>query len=151
MDPNQPKPPETEKSRPNPTQANPWINLTHRQLWTSCCSTDSERTHRCCHLLNKVENIDRMPDIFYAFQCAQRCPKIAPSPYGKPGPHLTWFIGPIRVHSPNVRRSAKKRMCSEVSVNILGIHVVSPEEEKEGNKISTLYENDKDDDIKINT
>jgi len=42
-------------------------------------------------------------------------------------------------------------MCSEVSVNILGIHVVSPEEEKEGNKISTLYENDKDDDIKINT
>ena len=29
----------------------------------NCCSTDSERPHRCCHLPNKVENIDHRLDI----------------------------------------------------------------------------------------
>ena len=30
---------------------------------TSCCSTDSERPYRCCHLPNKVENIDHTPNV----------------------------------------------------------------------------------------
>ena len=29
----------------------------------SWCSTQSERSHRCCHLPNKVENVDRSPNI----------------------------------------------------------------------------------------
>jgi len=33
LDPTQPNPPKIEKSRPNPTQSNPWISPTHGQLW----------------------------------------------------------------------------------------------------------------------
>jgi len=32
---------------------------------TSWYSTDSKMTHRCCHLMNKVENTDSTPDILY--------------------------------------------------------------------------------------
>jgi len=32
---------------------------------TSCCSSDRERTHCCCHLPNKVENIDCKLNIPY--------------------------------------------------------------------------------------
>ena len=40
------------------------------QLLSGCCSTDSNRPHDCCHLLNKAENIDRVPDIPYTLQRA---------------------------------------------------------------------------------
>jgi len=35
LDPTQPKPPKTEKisAQPTPTQPDPWVNPTHRQLW----------------------------------------------------------------------------------------------------------------------
>jgi len=33
---------------------------------TSCCSTDSERPHRCCHLPNSVKIIDRRPHAGYS-------------------------------------------------------------------------------------
>ena len=39
--------------------------LTTRLPSRFCFSTDSEMPHRCCHLLNKIENIDRTPDIPY--------------------------------------------------------------------------------------
>jgi len=39
-----------------------------------CCSTDSKRPHRRCHLLNKAENIDRMLGIPYTLQWARKCP-----------------------------------------------------------------------------
>jgi len=40
----------------------------------NCCRTVSGRTHRCCHLPNKVENIDRTPNILYTLQWVGRCP-----------------------------------------------------------------------------
>ena len=42
------------------------VHLQHKQT-TSCCSTDSDRPHRCCHLLNKdeVDNDNRTPDILH--------------------------------------------------------------------------------------
>jgi len=46
-----------------------------RVVSTSCCSTASERPHRCCHLPNKVENIDCMPNISYTLQWAEICPE----------------------------------------------------------------------------
>jgi len=52
---------------------------------TSCCSTDSERTHRCCQLQNKVE----IPKSLKKTR-AWRCPppkKMLLSPGGS-GPHL---------------------------------------------------------------
>ena len=51
-------------------------------LITSCCSTDSERPHRCCCLLpNKVENINRTPEITYTLQWAgSLCPLNCPFP-----------------------------------------------------------------------
>jgi len=36
VDPIQPNPPKTEKSPPNLTQPNPWVNPTHGQLWCTC-------------------------------------------------------------------------------------------------------------------
>jgi len=51
----------------------------HATWVTSCCSIESERPHRCCHLPNKVENIDRTPDILYTLQWTGRCSKIVPS------------------------------------------------------------------------
>jgi len=46
------------------------LRLKHKKMFIipeninkSCCSTDSERPHRCCHLPNKVENIDHGLDI----------------------------------------------------------------------------------------
>ena len=52
----------------------PWHNK------TSCRSTDSERPHRCCHLPNKVENIDRRRDIPYTLQWPGNAPKNCFSP-----------------------------------------------------------------------
>jgi len=34
---------------------------------TRCRSDDNERAHRCCHLMNQVENIEDMPDIHYTY------------------------------------------------------------------------------------
>jgi len=47
---------------------------------TSYCSTDTERPHRCCHLLNKVENIDHTPDSPCTLQWAGRCSLKLPTP-----------------------------------------------------------------------
>jgi len=47
---------------------------------TSCCSIDSERPHRCCHLTNK--------GIPYTLQWAGRCPQNCPFPSEDAGPHL---------------------------------------------------------------
>ena len=50
--------------------------------WTGCCSTGSERSHRCRHLLSKVDNIDHMPDIAHTmlYGGLGYTPKIDPSP-----------------------------------------------------------------------
>jgi len=66
---------------------------------TGCCSTDSERPHRCCHLPNKVENIDRKPDIPYTIQCSRSSPppkkKNCPFRWKGSGPsNNTLFFGP---------------------------------------------------------
>jgi len=47
---------------------------TYKIFKRSCCSTDSERPHSCCHFPNKVENVDRTPDISCTLQYAGRCP-----------------------------------------------------------------------------
>ena len=39
--------------------------------WTICKSAPRS-SHRCCHLLNNVENTDRMPDISYTLQWASQ-------------------------------------------------------------------------------
>ena len=39
----QPNSPKSEKSRPNPTQPNPWVDQTHGQLWLSFFSTSHAR------------------------------------------------------------------------------------------------------------
>ena len=60
---------------------------------TTCCSTDCEKPHRCCHLPNYVENIDRTPDISCNLQLSgSDIPQSAPSPGGSM-PHqnmVTW-------------------------------------------------------------
>ena len=63
------------------------LNTTYRTL-KSCCSTDSERPHRCCHLLpNEVDFINRTPDIPYtiSLQSAGRYAPKLPFPWGNPG------------------------------------------------------------------
>jgi len=55
-------------------------------ITSSCCSTDSERSHRC-HLSNNVQNINRMPDIPYILM-GQEMPQKLSFPGGDLGPHL---------------------------------------------------------------
>ena len=65
-------------------------------------STDSERPHRCCHLPNKVENIDCTPDILYTLQLTGRSPLQINFPYPLMirAPKM-WLWGPTWVHTPN--------------------------------------------------
>jgi len=41
---------------------------------TSCCSIDSTRPHRCCHLPSKVENVYRTPDVPYGYHGPPKLP-----------------------------------------------------------------------------
>jgi len=63
--------------------------------------TDSKHLHHCCHLSNKIENIDCRPDIPYTLQWAGRCP-----PQNCPFHWGVWAftIVPLvsDVHIPNV-------------------------------------------------
>jgi len=65
--------------------------ITHSKTITSYCSTDTERPHHCCHILNKVKilRISTAPQIFpILYNGLGKCPlpkKIAP------------YLGRIRV------------------------------------------------------
>jgi len=70
------------------------INVSRKNVSTSCCSRllARGRTHRCCPLANKVENID-CPSM-----TLQKCPFLC----GNSGPPTnTWFLGPTQVHVAN--------------------------------------------------
>ena len=73
---------------------------------TSCCSTDTEKPHRGCHLSN---NFWSTLDIPCTSQWARSCPsslQIASSPDGiraPPNIHV-WFFGPIRVQIQTATR-----------------------------------------------
>jgi len=62
--------------------------------YKNCCSTEIERTHRCCHLPIKLENIDRTPDIPYASQWEGTCSLKLPFYSRDQDLPLTWFLGP---------------------------------------------------------
>ena len=67
----------------------------------SCCSTESERPHRCCRLPNKFSSHQI---IVYTAQLACRCPnKQCPFPLGHPDP--TWIHGPTNSASQMTSRS----------------------------------------------
>ena len=104
-------------------------------------STDSEGTHHCCHLSNKVENIDCMSDISHTLQLDGRRPKIAPDPHlimvsgPHPSPyleqHLNRFIRFTRVHGccqQTGTRSINSGDERDISSNILpeGVLIGNP-------------------------
>ena len=62
---------------------------------TSCCSTDSKMPHYCCHLRNKVEIIDRIPDIPpYIYNRLGDVPQKVPLPLeSEPPPNNNGFLG----------------------------------------------------------
>jgi len=70
---------------------------------TSYCSSDSEMTHRCSHLPNKVQTINRTPDIslLYNGWGYPLPPKNCPFLWGIWAIHNTWFLGPTLVYIPN--------------------------------------------------
>jgi len=78
------------------------------QSQTSCCSSDSERPHRRCRLLNKVENIDRTPcPSQWAGGVSQNCP----FPWGDRAPCNTLFLyGPLK-STPSRHLSRFIRFC----------------------------------------
>ena len=59
--------------------------------------------HRCCHLPNKVEHIDRALDIPYTLQICNVMRNATETvlPLGDLPPPLKRFLGPTRVHAPN--------------------------------------------------
>ena len=64
---------------------------TTRREQVTACSSDSEMTHRCSHLPNKVQTINRTPDISLLYNGWGYPPpqkKIAPS-FGGSGPYIT--------------------------------------------------------------
>jgi len=81
---------------------------------TSFCSTDSERPHRCCHIQNRVEITDRMPDIPNTLQWDGICTPKLPIPLGDLGPNQEQTrVGPknnntvLRAHILRMRCAAK--------------------------------------------
>ena len=60
-----------------------------KRVCVCVCSTDNERPHHCCHLPNKVEDVDRMPDILHTLLQTGKCP----SPGGSGAACNTWFLG----------------------------------------------------------
>jgi len=64
---------------------------------TSCCSTGSERPHRCCHLANNGGS-RRIFSILH--DGPGPVPQDWPFPWAGLSP-TTWFLGPTRVHTPN--------------------------------------------------
>ena len=64
---------------------------------TSCCSTGSERPHRRCHLANNGGS-RRIFSILH--DGPGPVPQDWPFPWAGLSP-TTWFLGPIRVHTPN--------------------------------------------------
>jgi len=72
-------------------------------ILASCSSADSERPHRCCcHLPNKVENIEHTPDISYTLQWPGDSPQNGSFLSEKLGTHLSrgsW------VHNQTAHRS----------------------------------------------
>ena len=72
------------------------------RLFSSRCNADRKRQHCCCcHLLNKVDNIERALDISCTYNALEDTSKIAPS--------TTWFLGPTRVLTQMAPRSVSKR------------------------------------------
>ena len=72
------------------------------RLFSSRYNADRKRQHCCCcHLLNKVENIERALDISCTYNALEDTSKIAPS--------TTWFLGPTRVLTQMAPRSVSKR------------------------------------------
>jgi len=63
---------------------------------TRCRSDDNERAHRCCHLMNQVENIEDVPDIHYTYNwLGEASRKNCPFPGGS-GPYsFPWGSGPL--------------------------------------------------------
>ena len=60
----------------------------------SCCSADSERSHRCCHLSNKVENTDHTSSVLYTLQSVERCPQNSTFPWLNAGPTQAQYVVP---------------------------------------------------------
>ena len=80
-----------------------WSTGTDTSEVTSRCSTGSESQHRCCHLPQKIVNIDRTPDtctplLYNELGNAQKLS----FPLGDPPlPSNTWIVAPTQVHAPN--------------------------------------------------
>jgi len=67
-------------------------------LQTSCCSTDSERPHRCCHLPNETGSCR----IFPILHNEPGMPPLMAFPLGKPGPDLIHMVPfATRIHTAN--------------------------------------------------
>jgi len=78
----------------------------------SCCSTDSERPHRCCQLPNSVRRYslilcNGLRDVLH---------QKFPTSLGRSGPPSnTWFLGLTRVHTPN-GTSIGAAVCARLTV-----------------------------------
>jgi len=111
--------------------AKKYYNTCNTAILTSCCSTDSERPHRCCHLPIMAENIDRTPDIPYTFHFPQKLSLpwgirslniVHPSPYSKW--HLDRFSRLCRTHVViNTQRDTQTTLHKVSKLNYTGIAV----------------------------
>jgi len=70
--------------------------LTMIVIKTSCCSSDSERLHRCCHLANNFDPRQIFPILHNRLGDAPKLPF-----FEDPSPPETWFFGPVESTSQN--------------------------------------------------
>ena len=66
-----------------------------------CCRTHPKRPHHCCHIPNKVENINHLPDIPYSLQWARHISPKLLLPRWMWAPPNTLFLAVSRVRTPN--------------------------------------------------
>ena len=90
---------------------------------TSCCSTDSDRSHRCCHLANNFGSHRIFPILYGG---PRNAPPKCPFPWGEPGLHLVrGSLGPSESASQTASRSVQPFSFLPVCANMTCHRIVS--------------------------